>query len=188
MDDALPPLQVAGAADAPALLALRDAAAAWLSARGVRQWEPGEIGLDEVLQQVAAGEWQVLRSDAAAPVAALRLVWDDAAIGGVQPPIAGYVHGLVVDRALRGRGVGEALLRWAGAQVAARGRSLLRLDCGEENAVLRRYYGRQGFQVVGRRDFDGRWYSAVLLERDLSDAAAAGISPWRRARDSSRPV
>ena len=177
MDVGLPKLQVAGAADAPALLALRDAAAAWLSARGVRQWEPGEIGLDEIMEQVAAGEWHVLRSHAATPVAALRLVWDDDAIWGVQPPIAGYVHGLVVDRALRGRGVGEALLRWGGAQVAARGRSLLRLDCGEENAVLRGYYGRQGFQIVGRRDFDGRWYSVVLLERDLSDAAWGGDQP-----------
>lgn len=41
------------------------------------------------------------------------------------------------------------------------------LDCGEKNEALRRYYTREGFRVVGRRDFNGRWYSVGLLERVL---------------------
>lgn len=43
-------------ADAEPLLALREAAAAWLAARGIRQWEPGEVTLRQVEGQVAAGE------------------------------------------------------------------------------------------------------------------------------------
>jgi len=156
----------AGPADAEPLLGLREAAAARLAAQGVRQWEPGEVGLDEVAQQVRAGQWHVLR-DAGRPVAALRLLWQDEAVWGPQPPVAAYVHGLVVAQQRRGAGVGAALLHWAAARARDRGRSLLRLDCGEDNEALRRYYADQGFRVVGRREAEGRWYSVVLLEREL---------------------
>ena len=135
-------LELADAADAPALLGLREAAAAWLAAGGVRQWEPGEVGVDDVRAQAAAGEWHVLR-EGADPVAALRLLWRDEEVWGPQPPTAAYVHGLVVDRREAGRGLGAGLLRWAEDQARAAGRVLLRLDCGEDNAELRRYYAEQ---------------------------------------------
>ena len=86
---------------------------------------------------------------------------------GPQPAVAGYVHGLVVAGRLRGAGTGAALLQWAAHQARAQGRSLLRLDCGEDNDALRRYYAQQGLRPVGRRDTEGRWYSVVLLERPL---------------------
>jgi len=172
LDGAVPP-RPAEAADAQALLALREAAAAWLASRGVRQWEPGEVGVQEVREQVDAGQWHVVREDGA-PVAALRLLWQDEQVWGLQPPIAGYVHGLVVSQRHHGLGLGSALLRWAAGQVRGRGRCLLRLDCGEQNRDLRRYYTEQGFVEVGRRDSDDRWYSVVLLEQRLADAPASG--------------
>jgi 3',5'-cyclic-AMP phosphodiesterase len=153
-------------ADAGPLLALREAASAWLAARSVRQWEAGEVTLEDVREQVDAGQWHVLREHGE-PVAALRLLWQDEQVWGLQPPVAGYVHGLVVAERHRGSGVGACLLRWAAEQARARGRSLLRLDCGEENDALRRWYAEQGFRAVARRDADGRWYSVVLLERPL---------------------
>lgn len=159
-------LELATLTDAEALLAMREGAAAWLATRGVRQWEPGELGLDEVRGQVEAGEWHVLR-DAQAPVAALRLLWQDQQVWGPQPPVAAYVHGLMVTEQRRGTGLGSSLLRWAAGQARARHRFLLRLDCSEDNEVLRRYYAQQGFHAVGRREFEGRWYSVVLLERPL---------------------
>jgi len=143
-----------------------DRALAWLAARGVRQWEPGEVTLDEVRRQVAAGEWHGLRDDDG-PVAALRLLWQDEQVWGPQPAVAGYVHGLVVAGRRRGAGTGAALLQWAAHQARAQGRSLLRLDCGEDNDARRRYYAEQGLRPVGRRGTDGRWYSVVLLERPL---------------------
>ncbi len=159
-------------ADAKALLALREAAATWLASRGIRQWEPGEVGLEEVRSQVDAAQWHVVSEDGA-PVAALRLLWQDEHVWGPQPPIAGYVHGLVVSQRHHGLGLGSGLLRWAADQIRGRGCSLLRLDCGEENRALRRYYSEQGFKEVGRRDSDGRWYSVVLLEQRLLDARPA---------------
>jgi len=161
--------ELAETADAEHLLALREAAAAWLAARGVRQWEPGEVTLDEIRRQIEAGQWHVLRENGS-PVAALRLLWQDDDVWGPQPPDAAYVHGLVVAEQRRGAGIGAGLLRWAAAQARAQGRSLLRLDCGEDNDALRRYYSQQGFRTVGRRDFAGRWYSVVLLERPLHNS------------------
>ena len=55
--------ELAGAEDAAALLALREAAAAWLADRGIRQWEPGEVALQDVSSQVEAGQWYVVRQE-----------------------------------------------------------------------------------------------------------------------------
>lgn len=161
-----PVLQEAGTQDAAELLALREAAAAWLTRRGIRQWEPGEVGIDEVHRQVASGEWHV-RREGRQIIAALRLAWQDEAIWGPQPPVAAYIHGLVIERRYAGAGLGSALLGWAAQQATSRDRPLLRLDCVEDNPSLLNYYERHGFRVVGRRDVDARWYPVVLLERDL---------------------
>ncbi len=74
-------LEPARAADAEPLLALREAAAAWLADRGIRQWQPGEASLADVRHQVQAGEWHVVR-EAEAPAAALRLLWQDEPVWG----------------------------------------------------------------------------------------------------------
>lgn len=91
-------------------------------------------------------------------VGALRLVWDDEPVWGPQPPDAAYVHGLVIDRRHAGQGLGRSLLDWSARQARQAGRRWVRLDCGEDNGVLRGYYQRQGFVSVGRRDFDAAWY------------------------------
>ncbi len=151
--------------DAAAILGLRKAAERWLAERGIEQWHPGEISLADVRGQVAAGEWHVA-CDAGRVRAALRLLWSDPVWGGDQPAV--YVHGLVIDRAQAGGGLGAGLLDWAAAQCRRAGVAVLRLDCVEDNSGLRRYYARLGFREVGRRDFDGPWHSTLLLERDIA--------------------
>jgi GNAT superfamily N-acetyltransferase len=88
-------------------------------------------------------------------------------VWGPQPPEAGYVHGLVVHDDHVGAGLGRDLLRWAADRVRGAGRTLLRLDCGDGNAGLRRYYTGQGFRVVARLPARGAWYAVVLLEQQL---------------------
>jgi len=102
-------------ADAERLLALREAAASWLVGRGVRQWEPGEVTLQQVRDQVTAGEWFVARCGESV-VGALRLLWQDEQMWGPQPPDAAYVHGLVVRPRSLGPRVGS---RPAGLGLAA---------------------------------------------------------------------
>jgi ribosomal protein S18 acetylase RimI-like enzyme len=150
--------------DAVAILGLREAAALWLAGRGIEQWEPGEVSLAEVRGQVSRGEWHVA-CDAGVVCGALRLLWSDPAVWQRGGGIAVYVHGLVVDRGHAGAGLGARLLDWAAEHGRRAGAAVLRLDCAEGNAGLRRYYARLGFREVGRRDFAGPWHSVVLLER-----------------------
>jgi hypothetical protein len=50
----------------------------------------------------------------------------------------------------------------------------------EGSLALRSYYTRAGFLQVGRRDFDGPWHSAVLLEKQLASG--------RHEPHSRRPI
>lgn len=150
------------------LLGLREAAARWLTSLGLRQWEPGEVSLEEIRSQVQEGQWRVLESDDRL-CGALRILTDDRDAWGKRSEAALYVHGLVIARDEAGAGLGSALLRWVEALAVSCGVRLVRLDCVESNERLRAYYKSQGFVEVGRVTFqDPRWYPAVLLEKALA--------------------
>ncbi|MDV8021072.1 GNAT family N-acetyltransferase [Rhodococcus sp. IEGM 1330] len=161
-------VEPATAADAATILGLRHAAEDWLFARGIDQWTPREVPLATVDAQIEAGEFYVARREPGGPiVGALRLIWADPDIWPGDGQLAGYVHGLVIDRSEAGTGLGTQLLEWAAGRTRREGRSLLRLDCAETNAELRGYYLRQRFREVGRREFaDGSsWFSVALFEK-----------------------
>lgn len=153
--------------DAATLLDLRNEAARWQHQVGVVQWRENEVPLGVYADQVARGEWYVVR-DGRQIVGGLRLLWDDHAVWGEQPPIAAYVHHLVSRRDPAYGGLGATMLTWASAQAAAAGRTRLRLDCMESNQGLRAYYRSQGFTEVGRTTFDAGsgWWPVTRLERN----------------------
>jgi len=134
--------------EAPRLLELREQAAGWLQDKGVRQWLPGEVSLDEICQQVDNGQWFVLRR-AGTIVAGLRLLAADEPVWGLQPANAAYLHDLLVDRRHAGKELGAALLNWAERHARAAGLSYLRLDCLASNTTLRSYYAAAGFEESG---------------------------------------
>lgn len=148
--------------DADAVLAILLDAARWLLSRGIEQWRPEHFQREALLRHIARGEVFVARHDAT-PVGTLSLSWDDLAVWGEQPPIAGYVHGLAISRSEGGHGLGRALLDWASRRAAAAGKPLLRLDCVTDNPALRAYYERAGFTYV--RDATDWSWSASLYER-----------------------
>ncbi|NHP14596.1 GNAT family N-acetyltransferase [Rhodococcus sp. IC4_135] len=159
--------------DGPEILALRHSAEDWLAERGIIQWHPREITLEQIRAQISRGEFFVARDRAQSRiVGALRLIWSDPAVWPDSDEPAGYVHGLVIDRAFSGTSMGERLLGWALRPSAEEGAQYLRLDCVETNVRLRRYYRDAGFVEVGRRDFgdvfDNGWFSVVLFERSLT--------------------
>lgn len=161
-------VELATAADAATILGLRHAAEDWLSDRKIDQWTPREMPLATVAAHIEAGEFYVARRDPSGPiVGALRLIWADPTIWPEEDGLAGYVHGLVIDRSEAGTGLGAALLEWASEQTHREGRALLRLDCAETNGALCNYYLNQGFRHVGRHEFaDGSaWFSVALFEK-----------------------
>ena len=154
--------------DIDALLNLRDDAARWLQARGIDQWQPGEIpyswerGGDYFVFVLWRGEERV---------GTVTILWDDPVIWGEQPVPAGYVHNLIVARAFAGRGLGVGLLQWAEDYVTESGRSLARLDCGAQGHKLRDLYESVGYRWV--RDQQYAWLdpdlALSLYEKVLRD-------------------
>jgi len=146
---------------------MRHAAEDWLAKKGIDQWRPREVPLATVREQIDRGEFVVARyPSSGVVVAAMRLMWSDPAIWRHDDAFAGYVHGLVIDRAHAGQGLGRHLLDWAARETKMTGASKLRLDCAETNLALRNYYRRCGFREVGRRDLNR--FSVTLFERTLT--------------------
>lgn len=159
-------VEPATAEDAVAIHRLRRSLEDWMVAHGVEQWRPGDMPLQRVVDEVADGQWHVVRDAGVGIAGALRLLWEDEPFWGPDQPPAVYVHGLMVDRRRSGHGIGTLLLDWAADQGRAAGVGLFRLDCRTTNPVLRDYYEGYGFSVVGRKDFPT--FSATLLELALA--------------------
>ena len=149
--------------EAAAIAALRDAAARWQQQCGIQQWAPGEVTTERVTAQITAGQWHVLC--AGVVVAALRVLEADPEVWGQRGGAALYVHGLVVDRAVSGQGVGSRLLQWVEQRARDAGRQWVRLDCVASNEQLRGYYVRHGFEAVGTKAFENGWSPVTLLEK-----------------------
>lgn len=145
-------LRLAGDADLASLVHLRDEAARWMLAQGITgQWKPGELDEDHFRRIIRSGEvW--LAESGGHLVGAWELWWEDESAWGPQPPVAGYVHRLMVNRGSAPPGTGRLLLRAAERRVAAAGRTWARLDCLAGNARLNTYYLNAGYEVVGHKE------------------------------------
>jgi ribosomal protein S18 acetylase RimI-like enzyme len=162
----------AGRGDVDEIVDVLSEAARWLLARGVRQW-PDPFPRERVAVLVERGDFY-LASLGGETVGTLALMWNDPAFWGERPADAGYVHALALRRKWAGRGLGARLLDWAGERIAASGREYLRLDCRAENAALRRYYERLGFEPRGEVSVDD--FSSALYERRCGPSGAAGVA------------
>jgi ribosomal protein S18 acetylase RimI-like enzyme len=159
----------ATAADVDDIHALRRALEDWMAGR-VEQWPRGSLPHERIVAEVGAGEWWVVR-DGVGLAATARLLDADPLFWGDDATPALYVHGLMVDRRLRGRGLGGALIEWASRRAVAAGVDLVRLDCRASNPVLRAYYEARGFHVVGTAELPG--WTNWLLERRTDSATDA---------------
>ena len=90
--------------DLDLVLDLLEDASRWLLAKGVEQWH--------------AGQWK--REKIAA---AMERGWSDELFWPADAADAGYAHRLAIASDAHGRGLGRALLEWAGREIARRGRS-----------------------------------------------------------------
>jgi GNAT superfamily N-acetyltransferase len=141
----------AQAEDLEILIAFRDEASRWLSARGIDQWSspwPSEdLMADGMLRNIRAGETFIVWDDgtAAATITVDRWANPDLWTPAEAAEASLYTHKLTVARAYAGRGLGAELLDWAGTKAADSGATWLRLDVWTTNHDLQRYYLEQGF-------------------------------------------
>ncbi|MGX0672299.1 GNAT family N-acetyltransferase [Kocuria marina] len=145
----------AQASHAQGIVNLRDRLARWLQGRGIDQWREGEFDPAEVRREIDRGEWWVVESPVQPGLilASVRVIWADPEIWGEQPEPAGYTHGVAVDRSLAGTGTGARLIRTAERVIVESGRSVSRLDCDDDNPVLKRFYTGLGYTPRGAVDF-----------------------------------
>ncbi|WP_285567770.1 MULTISPECIES: GNAT family N-acetyltransferase [unclassified Streptomyces] len=167
--------RLAEATDLATLVRLRDEAAHWMLARGITgQWQPGQLDEDHFRRVMTGGEIWIAEADDRV-AGAWEVWWEDVDAWGAQPPVAGYVHRLMVDRSNTQPGTGRLLLRAAERRIAAAGRAFVRLDCLAGNARLNSYYQDAGYQVVGHKagkpQPGGEPKSFTLLEKACGPAA-----------------
>ena len=172
------------------IVELRDTLARWMQARGIDQWREGEFAQEHVAQEIARGEWWVM-ADPRHPervLASVRVIWQDPAIWGKQREPAGYIHGVAVDRSLRGTGTGARLIRVAEHATIRSGRAVSRLDCDESNPVLAPFYAGLGYTPRGAVDFDvpGMDYRVRVLRMERSLAESPGRTT--RHESAERPA
>jgi GNAT superfamily N-acetyltransferase len=161
-----------GPADAPAVLAMLDAAVAWMNERGnTEQW--GTIPYSRRpdgavrVERYTTENTPYIAELAGTPVGALVLDTGPSP----QMPIAPaaeperYVRLLVSDRRHAGLGIGAALLTHAAEETRRAGVGLLRVDCwagGDGHLVT--FYERNGFTPTDRFLSDA-WPGQVLARR-----------------------
>ncbi|WP_326763780.1 GNAT family N-acetyltransferase [Streptomyces sp. NBC_01591] len=163
--------RLADETDLAVLVRLRDDAARWMLDQGITgQWRPGELDEDHFRRIMASGEVWIAEADGRA-AGAWELWWADEDAWGPQPPVAGYVHRLMVDHSSARPGTGRLLLRAAERRVAAVGRAFVRLDCLAGNARLNTYYVNDGYRLVGhkagKQQPGGEPKSFTLFEKTL---------------------
>ena len=128
--------------------AIIEEAALWLQSCGSQQWRwyLTDEGRASIRRRIETDEVYLVTCDGR-DAATFSLQWSDRKFWGDdgEDGLAGYVHGLAVSRAFAGRGLGNEMLAFARREAAARGRSLLRLDCQADNARLCDVYRACGF-------------------------------------------
>ncbi|MFG2141344.1 GNAT family N-acetyltransferase [Streptomyces sp. NPDC048650] len=174
------------ARDLPTLVSLYDGAARWMQDHDIDQWKPGEKDAEHFRHRITEREkGEVWLAEAGGRiVGGFELWWEDVPAWGEQPPVAAYVHRLMVDRTSAPAGTGRAMLEQAERRTAEAGRGWCRLDCVASNPRLRTYYEGAGYTVVGEQPLkegvgEGR-YAVTLLEKRLVSADHWGVSAKSR--------
>lgn len=154
-------------ADVDAVLAMLDNAVAWLDAQGrTGQWGSAPFSSDAArrgqIEKFLEHHLVRIAELKGRPVGACTLAEETP--NYVEPASERelYMHLLVTDREVKGRGIGASLCADAMTQARSRDIGLLRVDCyaGDDRALVRQYE-RLGFTASSR----------FIVERE-------GLMPW----------
>jgi predicted N-acetyltransferase YhbS len=179
---AIGPLHTPQVAEAVELL---KEAAAWADAVGSPIWTAEEIGEAVLLDGLQRVELFGLISDDRLLGCMLLQEADPIHWPESGPGEALYIHKLATRRSLRGRGLGERLVRFACELASSQAVPAVRLDTKPATG-LETYYGRLGFiaDPTGPATYNGRWL--IRMEKRLQSGGAPATV--QRASCSPRGV
>ncbi len=140
--------------DIDIVLRILNEATEWLQSKGIDQYPPNFYSPTQIMEEIRRGEVYLAR-EGSQVVGTITLQWSDSSVWGDTPPDAGYIHKLAIRPEHTAKGVGRALLEWAGNKAKAGGKTYLRLNCMFENPRIRRYYEDAGFSYRGEVTYQG---------------------------------
>ena len=106
-------------------------------------WSGDRAHLDAIRRTVATDEYLAVRDPAGMAVSIGAIDWR-------AHPRSGYIHQVVTHPALRGRGIGTALIVELQRRISARGCTWVMLAVEDENPRARALYERLGYASWGR--------------------------------------
>ena len=167
--------------DHDVIIDLIDAAAEWLRTKNTDQWSQPWPSVEDrshrILKDLRSGKtW--IAWDGGEPAATITTDSTDNPIWPAETlrDRAVYVCRLVVSRGHSGRGLGAALLDWAGIRAMRRyGARWVRVDVWTTNRALHTYYQRQGFESCGVSAEIDHYPAAALFQK-----ATERIQPMQR--------
>jgi len=139
-------------------------AAQWLERSGMPLWKEGELTLERVAADVAAGLYFIAECDGET-AGTVRFQLEDAMFWPDDPRAnAAYVHRLAVRRRYAGTGLSTVILSWAVERTRGLGRNFLRLDCDASRPRLRQIYESFGFVHHSDRQVGSYFVSRYQLD------------------------
>ena len=183
-------IRPAAAKDMQSVLQLIDSARAWLRAeKDTNHWErpwPDRAARDaRVARGIKAGlTWMVEDHQG---VLAATVTYRERGSAFLWTPAelresAVYVSRLIVSRDYAGRGIGSALIDWAGRRGAEAWQAdWIRIDVWTTNTGLHEYYKEQGFIHLRTKDVADEWVypSAALFQKPATDINIAATELFR---------
>ena len=154
--------------DAQALADVLTEATQYKLAHNDKAWGSEPYTVEEVTERISEGNTYAAWSGTTL-VGTVMFLWEDEMTWGHQPPVAGYLHQAAIKDGFHGLGYGKQIFDWAADEVAAKGRTLLRLICRPDNLSLRKYYESLNFIYVKDRKIHApdKTYTAALYERKV---------------------
>ena len=173
-------LRRAGVRDLDVIVGLIDAAADWLRTKNTDQWAQPWPSVEDrshrILTALRAGKtW--IAWDGSVPAATITADPQDNPIwpAETRQERAVYVFRLVVSRTHTGKGLGAALLDWAGFRALRRHAARwVRVDVWTTNVALHAYYQQQGFEFYGFCEAVAEYPSAALFQKPTDRIKPAG--------------
>ena len=170
-----------------AIVRLIDDAAQWLRVtkdtdQWAHPWPSKEDRSNRIRRDLAGGKTWLLRDNGIA-VATITTDSEPSPIwtAGRQREPAVYVHRLVISRDHAGRGLGSALLDWAGLTARrAYGAQWVRVDVWSTNQKLHAYYERQGFTWCGMSS-DLAYPSGALFQKPTAHIEVSRVPLFQSA-------
>lgn len=145
-----------------AVLDLLAEAAAWLAGRGIHQW-PRRFPRESVQHRIQTGE-VVLVVGHGEPIATCVVTEADPELWGREAEPAYHLGRLAVAREAAGAGLGNRILDWVGEKATADHKAFVRVATTRDNAALRGFYERRGFEHVADPP-EARWPTSLYQKR-----------------------